>query len=95
MMSKMLYSVFVGRNFLPVTSNSTNILPTANSPIYVSVLHLNIRSLKNHLEELEALVLSFESPPDVICLTETWLTDNDHLPSDTLKGYNQFVTKNR
>ena len=95
MMLKMLYSVLVGRYFLPVTSNSTNILPTANSPIHLSVLHLNIRSLKRYLEELEALFLSFESPPDIICITETWLTDNDHLPSYTLKGYNQFVTKNK
>ena len=76
-MLKMLYSVFLGRYFLPATSNSTNILPTANSPIHLSVLHLNIRSLKTHLEELEALVSSFECPPEVICLTETWLTDND------------------
>ena len=56
-------------------NNSTLINKTENSK--VSVLHLNIRSLKPHFDKLEALILSLESPPDIICITETWLTKND------------------
>ena len=53
-------------------NNSTLINKTKNSK--VSVLHLNIRSLKPHFDKMEALILSLESPPDIICITETWLT---------------------
>ena len=42
------------------------------------MFHLNTRSLKLHFEQLKALILSLESPPDVIGLTKTWLTDNDN-----------------
>ena len=95
MILKMLYSVccFHRPVFPAVTSNSANILPTANSPIHLSALQLTIRSLKTQLEELEALILGFESPSDVFCLTETWLTNNDHFPSYILKGYNQVYTQ--
>ena len=61
----------------------------------VSVMHLNVRSLKPHYEKLEALILSLESPPDVICLTETWLTANDDPKCYLLPGYRQFVFRNR
>ena len=37
----------------------------------LSVLNVNVRSLKSHLDKLEALVLRPESPPAIFCLTET------------------------
>ena len=48
--------------------------PGAIIPTTMSILTVNVRSLKKHLNDLEALVHSLESPPNVICLTETWLT---------------------
>ena len=74
-------------------NNSTLINKTENSK--VSVLHLNIRSLKPHFDKLEALILSLESTPDIICITETWLTKNDPSESWLINGYNQYFTKNR
>ena len=59
-------------------NNSTLVNITENSK--VSGLHLNIRSLKPHFDKLEALILSLESPPDIICRTETWLTKNCETP---------------
>ena len=59
------------------------------------VLNVNVRSLKLHLEKLEALVLSLESSPDVLCLTETWLTDNDDPKLFLVNGYTQYIAKNR
>ena len=51
--------------------------------------------LKSHFRKLEALVLSLESPPEILCLTETWLTDNDDPKMFLVNGYNQFISKNR
>ena len=38
---------------------------------------MNVQSLRKHHDELEALVNSLESPPDIICLSETWLHEYD------------------
>ena len=44
---------------------------------------------------MEALVHSLESPQNVICLTETWLTENDDIDSLLVPGYNNYAIKNR
>ena len=75
------------------TSLSTKKLE--NSFKLLSVIHLNIPSLKPHFTKLEALILSLESPPEVICLTETWLTDLDSFPNYLKHGYNHLLVKNR
>ena len=61
----------------------------------ISILSVNVRSLKKHLNDLEALVHSLEFPPNVICLTETWLKENDVIDSLLLPGYNNYTIKNR
>ena len=59
------------------------------------MLHLNIRSLKKHHEELEALLLSFNHTPSILALTETWLTDADAPYCFKLTGYNTVLSRNR
>ena len=59
------------------------------------MLNVNVRSLKSHFEKFDALVLSLESPPDRLCLTQTWLTDNDDPKMFLVNGYNQCISKNR
>ena len=44
---------------------------------------------------MEALVHSLESPPSVICLTETWLTGNDDIDSLLVPVYNNYAINNR
>ena len=44
---------------------------------------------------MEALVHSLESPPNVICLTETWLTQNDDINSLLVPGCNNYAIKSR
>ena len=44
---------------------------------------------------MEALVHSIEFPPNVICLTEFWLTENDGIDSLLVPGYNNYANKNR
>ena len=61
----------------------------------LSVLHLNIRSLKKHQEELEALLLSFNHTPSILALTESWLTDADAAYCFKLTGYSTVLIRNR
>ena len=62
----------------------------------ISVLHLNVRSMKPHFDKLEALVNGLESPLEVLCLTETWLSKNDNFNAYLINGCNQlFVKKKR
>ena len=62
---------------------------------YLSVLHLNIRSLKKHHEELEELLLSFNYTPSILAVTETWLTDADAPYCFKLTGYIIVLSRNR
>ena len=56
---------------------------------------MNVRSLRKHHDELEALVSSLESPPDIICLNETWLHEYDDKHSYKRKGYHEVISKLR
>ena len=51
-------------------------------------LYLNIRSLRNKLDELEAVVNEVENV-DIICLTETWLS-NCEADYFNLNNYNVY-----
>ena len=59
------------------------------------VLNLNVRSLKKHLEDLEALAYSLEVPPDTLCLTETQLSEQDDPKSFLVTGYQNRLSKFR
>ena len=55
----------------------------------------NVRSLKKHHEDIEAL-LSLESPTiNVLCFTETWLTETDNEKMFSFKGFNTIFSNNR
>jgi hypothetical protein len=41
----------------------------------ISLLYLNIRSMKNKLLDLECIIKSFKVKIHLICITETWLSD--------------------
>ena len=44
---------------------------------------------------LEAFIYSPDVQPDVICLTETWLSETDETSNYLVTGYNRFVATNR
>ena len=69
--------------------------PEAPPEIKTSVLHLNARSLKGDLYELEALLYCTESPPFILSSSETWLTEKDDCKCCLVDGYNHFVTYRR
>ena len=60
----------------------------------VTILHLNVRSIRKHYAELESLVSGLDSQPDILCLSETWLS-NDNINSYSIKGYKHLAVKNR
>ena len=64
----------------------------ANKLEMCDIMHINVRSLRR---SLEALILSLESPPAVLCLTETWLTNTDESKAFLISGYDQFIVRNR
>ena len=61
----------------------------------VTIMHINVRSIKKNLDNLEALILGLESPPSVLCLSETWLKENDDPKCYLIQGYNQLIVKTR
>ena len=40
-----------------------------------SILHVNIRSLTKNLAKLEDRIIEMQLKPDIIAISETWLTD--------------------
>ena len=50
--------------------------------------------LKSNLHKLEALILGLSSPSSVLCLSGTWLSENDP-KCFSLHGYSQYLTKCR
>ena len=50
-------------------------------------LRLNVRCLNYHLHEFKVLLASFDQKPDVIALTETWMTVDDDTSDYKLEGY--------
>ena len=60
-----------------------------------TILHLNVRSIRKHYAELESLVFSLDAQPDILCLSETWLSNDDNINSYSINGYTQIAVKNR
>ena len=57
------------------------------NPQAMCFYHLNCRSVRNKASELDLLVNACNRSPDVVMLTETWLSMNDVF---VLPGYNVF-----
>ena len=50
-------------------------------------LGLNVRCLSYHLDEFKVLLASLDQKPDVIAITETWMTVDDDTSDYKLEGY--------
>jgi len=61
-----------------------------NNPL--SIISLNARSIVNKMDELKLLVKDQE--PDIICIVETWLTEDVFDSEINLENY-QFVRRDR
>ena len=61
----------------------------------MTILNVNVRYLRKNLLNLEAFIYSLDVQPDVICLTETWISETDEISNYLVTGYNGFVATNR
>ena len=52
-------------------------------------MHVNIRSTRKNFDNLKILINSFSSEPDIIAVTETWLSDNALFLYE-LEGYRSY-----
>lgn len=55
----------------------------------LSVLQINCRSLPKNFQSIETLILNLSSKPSVICLSETWLNDENYIFYN-IEGYKLF-----
>ena len=60
-----------------------------------TVLGLNIRSLDYHINELRVLLEIMDKKPEVLALTETWMTDDHSLVDLDIVGYQPIEFKAR
>ena len=51
-------------------------LPTSDSRI-LSVIHVNLRSIKGNLDKMITLLHALKYHPDIIAISEHWLTENN------------------
>ena len=79
----------------------TRVVPKSSSKCAVitkkkfSVMLSNVRSIRKHHEDLETLIGSLESLPSILCITETWLSDDDNPDCYAVKGYKPYAAANR
>ena len=70
--------------------------PSIPSLLSVKVLSLNVRSMKKHYADVEALLSCLESPPPrILCFSETWLENSDNNLLYLLPGYNEVISSSR
>ena len=57
------------------------------------VLHVNIRSVRKNIDNLDAFINTFSNKPDVIVCSECWLKDDINFI--TLNGQTQIISESR
>ena len=61
---------------------------------YLKIMHINIRSIPCNIDHLKLMLSSIEQPPDIIAVSETWLTSSN-VNLYNLEGYKAFnITRN-
>lgn len=61
----------------------------------LSLIHINIRSIRQNFESLQYFLSQFESKFDVIALTETWLDSKTNQEDYNIEGYKPPHCQNR
>ena len=69
--------------------------PIRNTSAVISVLLINAGSLKKPVENFQALTYCFDSPPSILCTTETLLNTQDDSNALLIKGSDQCRVKSR
>ena len=56
---------------------------------YFNILHINARSLSGKIDQIEAFLTPLSNPPDVLCITESWLQTDSHEYCN-IRGYKAY-----
>ena len=76
---------------IPKNNSNTNLLVRKKKvPTFLSIIHLNCRSLPSNYNKLKDCINALDFQFDVIALSETWLIDND-TDSFNIDGYKMFT----
>ena len=70
------------------TTQEFNDYVTGKTSNMLSMIHLNIRSMRNKFDDLLTYLNSIACEFSVIALTETWLNENDYQDNFEIPGYN-------
>ena len=69
--------------------SSYNDLISTQNPTQFTIMHINSRSLSKNFDNINSFLKSLYAPPNVLAVTETWLTDtNKHLHE--IVGYHSY-----
>ena len=71
--------------------NSYKLSIPSNDIEYINIIHVNARSLNKNYDQLTTLMQTLPKLPDVICISETWLTPLT-APFNVIEGFNCFYT---
>ena len=90
---EMISQMFQHKNFSELSkyydiSNYNNSFSTPDSHI-LSVIHVNLRSVKANVDKMFAMMHALKSHPDVLAISEHWLTENNK-DSFFIHGYKHF-----
>ena len=72
-------------------SSYNDSLPTSDSRI-LSVIHVNLRSIKGNLDKMITLLHALKYHPDIIAISEHWLTENNKDSFFLLMGIKNFTS---
>ena len=76
------------------TAEVNNVFTNSTQSNYLSILHINIRSLSSNFLTLENMIFSnFDAYPDVLCITETKMNNSTDVDLMQLPGY-KFIHNN-
>ena len=77
------------------TCNYTINTDKINCKDELTIMNFNIRSIKRNFSNLELLLSGFNCKLHIICLTESWLGENDNILDFALDGYHPPHHQNR
>ena len=84
------------KNFLDTIENvcsyytQSEFIDKKISSKHLSVIHFNVRSLKNNFESLNTYLSSLNYKFDIIAISESWLCDNDVIDEYEIENYNMI-----
>ena len=81
---KYAYVIKTGRFNISASSDSCSNSKTKESKSHLSMMHLNIQSIKPKIDIIQGTLCDF----DILCFTESWLNQNISDKEISLEGYN-------